>query len=101
MADKQVRQKAQKLREKLLDADYKYYILARPDIEDFTYDMMMKELQELEAKHPELITEDSPTQRVGGGKWNEFPSVIHEVPMLALANSYGESDLFEFDKRIR
>src|SRR4030095_9541535 len=63
--------------------------------------MMMKQLQELEGKYPELKTPDSPTQRVGGQASNQFPSVRHEVPMLSLANSYDENDLFEFDKRIR
>ena len=101
MADKKISDKAKKLREKLLDADYRYYTLAEPNIDDFTYDKMMKELQELELQYPELVTDDSPTQRVGSGKWNEFPSVKHAVPMLSLSNSYDENDLFEFDKRIK
>lgn len=93
--------KAGKLRQKILDADYKYYTLANPDIDDYTYDMMMKELQDIEAEFPELKTPDSPTQRVGGTASNEFNAVIHEVPMLSLANSYDENDLDEFDKRIQ
>src|SRR5258706_6221146 len=101
MADTKLRDKAKKLREKLLDADYRYYTLANPDIDDFTYDKMMKELQELEAKYPELVSEDSPTQRVGSGKWNEFPSVRHGVPMLSLANSYDVNDLIEIDMRLK
>jgi len=100
-ADNKIVERAKKLRENLLDADYKYYVLARPDIDDYTYDMMMKELQEIEEKYPELKTPDSPTQRVGGQASNEFPTVTHEVPMLSLANSYDEDDLFEFDKRIK
>lgn len=99
--DKKISDKAKKLREKLLDADYKYYMLAQPDIDDYTYDMMMKELQELEVNNPGLKTPDSPTQRVGGFAPNDFASVRHEVPMLSLANSYDENDLFEFDKRIK
>ncbi|MCI0449190.1 MAG: NAD-dependent DNA ligase LigA [Chlorobi bacterium] len=99
--DNKIAEKARKLREKLLDADYKYYVLARPDIDDYTYDMMMKELKELETQYSELKTPDSPTQRVGGQASNEFPTVTHEVPMLSLANSYDENDLFEFDKRIK
>jgi DNA ligase (NAD+) len=99
--DKKIIDKAKKLRQKLLDADYKYYTLAQPDIDDYTYDMMMKELQELEEKYPELRTPDSPTQRVGGQAANDFSSVKHDVPMLSLANSYDENDLFEFDKRIK
>lgn len=101
MTDKSVLDKVKRLREKLADADYKYYVLAQPDIEDYKYDMMMKELMDLEKKYPELITPDSPTQRVGGAITNEFPTVIHEVPMLSLSNSYDENDLFEFDKRIK
>lgn len=99
-ADKKITEKAEKLRSKLRDADYKYYILAKPDIDDYAYDMMMKELLELEAAYPELKTPDSPTQRVGSDLSNDFPQVIHEVPMLSLANSYDENDLNEFDKRI-
>lgn len=99
-ADKKLEEKAKKLREKILEADYKYYSLARPDIDDYTYDLMMKELQELEKNNPELRTADSPTQRVGGDASNEFPSVTHDVPMLSLSNSYDENDLDEFDKRV-
>src|SRR5690349_2267373 len=101
MADKSVLDKAKKLRQKLLDADYRYYILADPDMDDYAYDMMMKELQQLEEEYPELKTPDSPTMRVGGMTSNEFPSVKHQFPMLSLANSYDEDDLFEFDKRIK
>lgn len=101
MPDKSALDKVKKLREKLIDADYKYYVLAQPDIEDYEYDMMMKELMDLEKKYPELITPDSPTQRVGGAITKEFPTVMHEVPMLSLSNSYDEKDLFEFDKRIK
>lgn len=99
-ADKKTADKARKLREKLLDADYKYYILAQPDIDDYTYDMMMRELQEIEAMFPELKTPDSPTQRVGSDLSNDFPAVTHDLPMLSLSNSYDENDLDEFDKRI-
>jgi len=99
-ADKKSADKARKLREKLLEADYKYYILAKPDIDDYTYDIMMKELQEIEAEFPELRTPDSPTQRVGSDLSNDFPTVIHDIPMLSLSNSYDENDLDEFDKRI-
>lgn len=100
-ADKKTEDKAKKLREKILEADYKYYTLARPDIDDYTYDMMMKELWDIEKNFPELKTPDSPTQRVGGDASNEFPNVTHDVPMLSLSNSYDENDLDEFDKRIK
>ncbi|HRJ85630.1 MAG TPA: NAD-dependent DNA ligase LigA, partial [Ignavibacteria bacterium] len=99
-ADKKTADKAAKLKQKLLDADYRYYILNKPDIDDYTYDMMMKELQEIEAAYSELKTPDSPTQRVGSDLSNDFPTVIHDIPMLSLSNSYDENDLDEFDKRI-
>lgn len=101
MADKKLHNRAKELREKILDADYKYYVLAAPDIDDYTYDMMMKELLQLEEQYPELRTADSPTQRVGGIATNEFPPVSHLVPMLSLANSYDREDMYEFDKRIK
>ncbi|RPI18536.1 MAG: NAD-dependent DNA ligase LigA [Ignavibacteriae bacterium] len=101
MAEKAILKRIKELREKLLDADYKYYVLAQPDITDLEYDMYMNELLELEKQYPELVTTDSPSQRVGGQITNEFPSVVHEVPMLSLSNSYDENDLLEFDKRIK
>ncbi|MBL7128403.1 MAG: NAD-dependent DNA ligase LigA [Ignavibacteria bacterium] len=93
--------KINSLKEKVVDADYKYYVLAEPDIEDYTYDMLMKELIELEEKYPELRTEDSPTQRVSGEPTKRFKVVQHEVPMLSLSNSYNFDELIDFDKRIK
>lgn len=89
------------LREKINDADYKYYVLSQPDIDDFVYDGLMKELEKLEKENPKLITPDSPTQRVSGEPNKKFNVVIHDVPMLSLANSYNFEDLVEFDKRIK
>ncbi|MCC6864653.1 MAG: NAD-dependent DNA ligase LigA [Ignavibacteria bacterium] len=99
-ADKKNIDKVKKLTNELLDADYKYYVLAKPDIDDYTYDMKMKELLSIEAEFPDLKSPNSPTQRVGSDLSNDFPSVIHTVPMLSLANSYDENDLNEFDKKI-
>ena len=93
--------KINSLKDKIADADYKYYVLAAPDIEDYKYDMMMKELSELEDKYPELRTEDSPTQRVSGEPTKVFGVVQHEVPMLSLSNSYNFDELIDFDKRIQ
>jgi DNA ligase (NAD+) len=98
---KSVTQKIQKLRQRILDADYKYYVLAQPDIDDYKYDMLVRELQELEAKYPELITPDSPTQRVSGEPTKEFQPVTHESPMLSLSNAYTMDELLDFDKRVR
>lgn len=83
------------------DADYKYYVLAEPDIDDYKYDMMLKELGEAEKKFPELITPDSPTQRVSGEPTKIFKTVQHKIPMLSLNNSYNFNELIEFDNRIK
>ncbi len=90
-----------RLREKINDADYKYYVLAQPDIDDYEYDMLMKRLIELEKSYPQLITEDSPTQRVSGEVIDKFASVSHTIPMLSLANSYNFEELIEFDRRVK
>jgi len=88
------------LKEKILDADYKYYVLDTPDIGDYEYDMMMKELETLENEYPSLKTSDSPTQRISGEPTKKFNVIEHKVPMLSLANSYNFDDLIDFDKRI-
>jgi DNA ligase (NAD+) len=88
------------LRLKISEADYRYYVLDSPDIDDFTYDKMMKELTELEEKHPLLITKDSPTQRVSGEPTKKFSVVTHSIPMLSLTNTYSKEELTDFDKRI-
>jgi DNA ligase (NAD+) len=98
--DKKISGKAALLKKKIIDADYRYYILNSPSIDDYTYDMLMKELVELEKKYPELTSPDSPTQRVGSDISNLFPTVIHDSPMLSLSNSYNEDELNEFDKRV-
>ena len=88
------------LKEKISDADYKYYVLAEPEIDDIEYDMMMKELEQLEKENPQYASPDSPTQRVSGEPAKKFSAVTHVVPMLSLANSYNFNDLLDFDKRI-
>ncbi|MGH8354491.1 MAG: NAD-dependent DNA ligase LigA [Pseudomonas sp.] len=85
-----------------LDAhNYRYYVLDEPSIPDAEYDRLFRELQALEGEHPELITADSPTQRVGGAALSAFGQVRHEVPMLSLGNAFEENDLREFDRRVR
>ncbi len=96
-----IKKRIELLRGKINDADYKYYVLAEPEISDYEYDMLMKELEELEKEHPELITQDSPTQRVSGKPTKEFKTVIHKTPMLSLSNSYNFEDLKEFDRRVK
>jgi DNA ligase (NAD+) len=97
----EINKKINSLREKITDADYKYYVLAQPDIDDYKYDMMIKELEALEKENPSLITSDSPTQRVSGEPTKKFKTVTHTIPMLSLSNSYNFEDLVDFDKRIK
>ena len=99
-ASKPVAERAAALRHELLEHDYRYYVLAQPTISDEEYDRLMRELQELEQQHPELQTPDSPTQRVGGRPTKEFPTVTHEVPMLSLSNTYDETEVEDFDRRV-
>ena len=81
--------------------DYKYYVQSESIITDFEYDTLYKKLKEIELAFPSLITEDSPTQRVGRGLTKDFPQVPHLAPMLSLDNSYDENDLFDFDRKVK
>jgi len=89
------------LREQVRRHDYRYYVLDDPEISDARYDALMRELRELEAAHPDLVTEDSPTQRVGGAPSAGFGEVVHAVPMLSLDNAFTEQDVLDFDRRVR
>jgi DNA ligase (NAD+) len=94
-------EKIEALREKLRHNEYLYHVLDAPEITDAEYDAMMRELKGLEAEHPELITPDSPTQRVGAAPREGFVKVRHSSPMLSLDNALGEAELREFDRRVR
>jgi len=89
------------LRSELDDHNYRYYVLDEPSVPDAEYDRLFRELKALEAEHPELITPESPTQRVGGAAASAFGEVRHEVPMLSLGNAFEEQDLNDFDRRVR
>ena len=89
------------LREQLNRHAHLYYVLDQPQIDDAEYDALFRELQELEAEHPELRTPDSPTQRVGGAVAREFTQVRHRTPMLSLANARNEDELLAWDQRNR
>jgi DNA ligase (NAD+) len=89
------------LRELLRFHEYRYYILNDPLIADFEYDGLYKLLEKIESSHPEVVTSDSPTQRVGNSLNTEFITVSHLVPMLSLENSYSAQDLIDWDKRAR
>lgn len=84
------------LRKELHEHNYKYYVLNQPTISDQDFDMMMHELQDLEARHPEMADSDSPTQRVGSDLNQNFKQVTHKYPMLSLANTYNEQDVAEW-----
>ncbi|QGW78581.1 NAD-dependent DNA ligase LigA [Pseudomonas alkylphenolica] len=88
------------LRAELDQHNYRYYVLDEPSVPDAEYDRLFNELKVLEAEHPELVTADSPTQRVGGAALSAFSQVRHEVPMLSLGNAFEENDLREFDRRV-
>lgn len=81
--------------------DWKYYVQAEPSISDIEYDKLFKALKDLEAKYPELVTSDSPTQRVAQVLTSDFQTVEHTVPMLSLSNSYNADDLFAFDESVK
>jgi len=101
MIPSEIIKKVRLLKDKIMDADYKYYTLASPDIDDYKYDKMMKELGEFEKQYPELRSYDSPTQRVSGEPAKNFKTVQHRIPMLSLSNSYNFEELIEFDRRVK
>ena len=92
--------RAAQLRSQIAQHDYRYYVLDDPLISDAEYDQLMQELRALEADYPELVTSDSPTQRVAGAPSAAFGEVVHQVPMLSLDNAFTEEDLRAFDRRI-
>ncbi|WP_311748959.1 NAD-dependent DNA ligase LigA [Proteus terrae] len=99
--NKNTQQKIDKLRITLRHHEYLYHVMDAPEIPDAEYDRLMNELKALEAEHPELITSDSPTQRVGALPLTAFEQVRHEIPMLSLDNAFDETSYLAFDKRLR
>ena len=93
-------QRIAELREQIHHHDYRYYVEARPEVSDAEYDRLMRELRELEAAFPDLVTDDSPTQRVGGAPTDLFRPVEHRVAMLSLDNATSADDLREFEARL-
>jgi len=98
---KEIQERVEKLREEIRRYDYYYYVLNQPLISDAEYDKLFRELLELERKYPELVTPDSPTQRVGAPPAEEFAPVEHAIPMLSLANCFNDEELEEWDDRVR
>ena len=94
-------QRAEQLRDEINGHDHRYYVLNEPSVPDAEYDRLMKELREIEAADPSLVTADSPTQRVSGTAAPEFAEVRHAVPMLSLSNGFTEEDLRDWDRKVR
>lgn len=98
----QVRKTAERLREQINYHGRKYYVEDSPEISDYEYDMMLRELEGIELAYPELVTEDSPTQKVGGAALlNKFEPVTHTVPMESLHDSFSEQEIRDFDRKVR
>ena len=95
------KKRVEELRELIRKYDYYYYVLNRPLVSDAEYDALFRELQELEEKYPELVTPDSPTQRVGAPPAEEFRQVRHAIPMLSLQNCFTEEEFREWDRRVK
>src|SRR5690554_507113 len=93
--------RATELRNRLRDASYRYYVLEQPELSDAQYDRLYRELETLEAAHPELVTSDSPTRQVGSPLQSSFRAVTHLVPMYSLANAFDESEIAAFLVRVR
>lgn len=100
-ATEQFRQRIRRLREEINGHNYRYYVLDEPSIPDAEYDRLLAELAELEARHPELVEADSPTQRIGAAPAAGFREIRHSVPMLSLENAFSEEDVHAFDRRVR
>ncbi len=98
---KNVQKEIAELRDKVRYHEHRYYVLDDPEISDFEFDKLIHRLKELEDAHPELVTPDSPTQRVGGAPAAELPKVRHSAPMMSLDNTYSVDELHDFDRRVR
>ncbi|PLV58782.1 NAD-dependent DNA ligase LigA [Thermotoga sp. KOL6] len=98
---KEIIEEVERLREEIEYHNYRYYVLNDPVITDEEYDKLMRRLVELEKMYPELVTPDSPTQRVGGKVLEGFKTVKHTVPMLSLDNTYDEEEIMDFDRRVK
>ena len=98
---KSIEREIEKLRAELRRHEHFYYVLDDPEISDAAYDRLMNRLKAIEAEHPEMVTADSPTQRVGGAPREGFETVTHRRPMISLDNAYSYDELRDFDRRVR
>ncbi|MBI3327529.1 MAG: NAD-dependent DNA ligase LigA [Nitrospinae bacterium] len=101
MDRREARRQLEQLRQEIEYHNYRYYVLDDPEISDAEYDRRMRQLQELEAAFPDLITADSPTQRVGAAPVEDFGTVLHAIPMLSLDNAFAPEEVQEFDERLK
>lgn len=95
------KERIKELRDTLNAHSYRYYVLDEPSISDYEYDMLQRELANLEKEHPEEITPDSPTQRVGGMALTKFEPVTHAVPLESLQDSFSDAEVVDFDEKVR
>ena len=95
-----IAEQLENLKGQLRHHNYRYYVLDDPEVPDAEYDRLFRELQKLEAQHPELLTSDSPTQRVGDQPLSKFDEVVHAIPMLSLGNVFSEKELTDFNQRV-
>jgi DNA ligase (NAD+) len=101
MTSKDLQHKVERLRAQIDDLRYRYHVLNDPEVTDAMYDGLTSELKQIEAEHPELITSDSPTQRVAGRPLDSFVKVTHQVPQWSFNDAFTEEDMQAFDKRVR
>lgn len=101
MTLQEIQDRIEYLKQLINKYDYKYYVLSEPEVSDYEYDVLYTELKNLEKQYPQFITVDSPTNRVGSDLSNTFNTITHEIPMLSLANTYSEGELYDFDRRVK
>jgi DNA ligase (NAD+) len=101
MTTEAIKKRVEELREEIEYHNYRYYVLDQPEVSDAEYDRLLRELERLEEEYPELRSPNSPTQRVGAPPLEEFEIFKHTIPMLSLANAFGESEARDFDKRVK
>lgn len=101
MTKEQAKKKIESLSKELEEHNHRYYVLTKPSISDYNFDMMLEELIKLEKEYPEFLKPDSPSQRVGGALTKEFKTIKHDYAFLSLNNSYSKEDLTDFDERVR
>ena len=96
-----LQQRLKELRQRISKLSYEYYTLDNPTVTDYEYDMLYRELETIEKEHPEWVTPDSPTQRVGSAIASGFEKYTHDRPMLSLGDVFSDDELREFDQRVR